>query len=50
METVRERGWKGWGLLEGPEWAHRVKGCVCVCVAPIDSQSMRLHPTHMGFL
>ena len=57
METLKELGWKGRGLLEEREWAHnRVKVCVCVymrvcvCVAPIDSQSMPKRPTLMGFL
>ena len=31
METLKELGWKGRGLLEEREWAHnRVKVCVCV--------------------
>lgn len=52
--------WKQWGNWDGKDWAcwrsksghiAGLKGvCVCVCVVPIDSQSMPRRPTLMGFL
>ena len=54
--------WKLWGSQDGKDWAcwrsesghiTGLKGVcvfVCVCVAPIDSQSMPRRPTRTGFL